>query len=72
MDWRLWHYARDKGVKCVVNCDAHRAEHSMFLRLGAGMARKGWLEKKDVMNTLPLDDLRQELQRKRSKLKSSA
>jgi DNA polymerase (family 10) len=69
MDWRLWHYARDKGVKCVINCDAHRAEHSMFLRLGAGMARKGWLEKKDVMNTLPLDELRKALQQKRAKLR---
>ena len=45
MDWRLWHYAKDKGVKCVINCDAHRNEHARFLRLGAGIARKGWLEK---------------------------
>jgi DNA polymerase (family 10) len=27
MDWRLWCYARNKGVKCVINCDAHRHEH---------------------------------------------
>ena len=26
MDWRLWHYAKDKGVKCAINCDAHRYE----------------------------------------------
>src|SRR5438445_9121742 len=48
MDWRLWRHAKDKGVKCVINCDAHRLEHAGFLRLGAGIARKGWLEKKDV------------------------
>jgi DNA polymerase (family 10) len=64
MDWRLWHYAKGKGVKCVINCDAHRNEHAGFLRLGAGIARKGWLEKKDVINTLPLPALQKELKRK--------
>jgi DNA polymerase (family 10) len=67
MDWRLWHYAKDKGVKCVINCDAHRNEHAQFLRLGAGIARKGWLEAKNVINTLPLDKLRKELRRKRAR-----
>jgi DNA polymerase (family X) len=67
LDWRQWPYAKSKGVKCVINCDAHRLEHAGFLRLGAGIARKGWLEKKDVINTLPLDKLTQELQRKRSR-----
>jgi DNA polymerase (family 10) len=66
LDWRLWPYAKSKGVKCVINPDAHRNEHAMFLRLGAGVARKGWLEKADVINTLPLDKLRKELKRKRS------
>jgi DNA polymerase (family 10) len=67
MDWRLWHYAKDKGVKCVINCDAHRYEDAGFLRLGAGLARKGWLEKKDVINTLPLSALRQALQQKKKR-----
>jgi DNA polymerase (family 10) len=67
MDWRHWPYAKSKGVKCAINCDAHRLEHAGFLRLGAGIARKGWLEKKDVINTLPLEKLRAELQRKRSR-----
>ena len=67
LDWRLWPYAKSKGVKCVINCDAHRTEHAGFLRLGAGIARKGWLEKKDVINTLPLDKLLKELQRKRNR-----
>jgi DNA polymerase (family 10) len=66
MDWRFWPYAKSKGVKCVINCDAHRFEHAGFLRLGAGMARKGWLEKKDIINTLPLEKLQKELARKRS------
>ena len=67
MDWRLWPYAKSKGVKCVINCDAHRNEHAGFLRLGASVARKGWLEKSDVINTLPLKELKQELQRKRGR-----
>jgi DNA polymerase (family 10) len=70
MDWRQWPYARSKGVKCVINCDAHRFEHAGFLRLGAGMARKGGLTKEDVINTLPLPKLLQELKRKRARVKS--
>jgi DNA polymerase (family 10) len=67
LDWRLWPYAKSKGVKCVINCDAHRNEHASYLRLGAGIARKGWQEKKDVINTLSLDKLRKELLKKRSR-----
>jgi DNA polymerase (family X) len=67
LDWRLWPYARSQGVKCVINCDAHRFEHASFLRLGAGIARKGWLEKKDVINTLPLDKLVKALKQKRER-----
>jgi DNA polymerase (family 10) len=68
MDWRYWPYARSKGVKCVINCDAHRAEHAGFLRLGAGIARKGWLTKTDVINTLPYHKLRVALASKRRRL----
>ena len=64
LDWRLWPYAKSKGVKCVINPDAHRNEHAGFLRLGAGIARKGWLEQTDVVNTLTLKSLRKELKRK--------
>ncbi|HVM50905.1 MAG TPA: DNA polymerase/3'-5' exonuclease PolX [Candidatus Acidoferrum sp.] len=67
LDWRLWPYAKSKGVKCAINCDGHRVEHAGFLRLGAGIARKGWLTREDVMNTLPLDKLRKELGRKRAR-----
>jgi DNA polymerase (family 10) len=67
MDWRLWPYAKAKGVKCVINPDAHRMEHAGFLRLGAGVARKGWLERGDVINTLSLGELRAALARKRAR-----
>ena len=61
LDWRHWVYARKKGVKCVINPDAHRNEHAGFLRLGAGIARKGWLTKTDVINAGPWAELRKEL-----------
>jgi DNA polymerase (family 10) len=67
MDWRHWKHATSKGVKCVINCDAHRFEHAGFLRLGTGIARKGWLTKGDVINTLPLAALQEELKRKRQR-----
>ncbi len=61
MDWRWWHRARDKGVKCVINPDAHRVAQFAMLRHGVTMARKGWLRKEDVMNTMPLEAMRKEL-----------
>ena len=67
MDWRWWPYAKSKGVKCAINCDAHRFEDAGLLRLGAGIARKGWLTKEDVVNTLPLKALLKELGRKRAR-----
>lgn len=69
MDWHLWRYAKEKGVRCVINPDAHRNEHAGYLRLGAGVARKGWLEKTDVVNTLSLQALRVALGKKRDRLK---
>ncbi len=61
LDWRHWFYAKSKGVKCVINPDAHKNVHAGFLRLGAGMARKGWLEQTDVVNTLTLASLKRVL-----------
>ncbi len=66
LDWRQWQYARSKGVKCVINPDAHRNEQAGYLRLGAGVARKGWLTKSDVINTQSLDKLRKALRLKRN------
>ncbi len=61
LDWRHWPYATGKGVKCVINPDAHRNEHAGFLRLGAGVARKGWLKAGDVVNSLGRKKLAGEL-----------
>ena len=66
LDWRLWPYAKSQGVRCVINPDAHRNEHAGFLRLGIGIARKGWLEQADVVNTLTFKSLLKELKQKRA------
>jgi DNA polymerase (family 10) len=63
MDWRWWHRARDKGVKCAINPDAHRIAQFAMLRHGVTLARKGWLRREDVINTLPLDAVRKALAR---------
>jgi DNA polymerase (family 10) len=70
LDWRHWPYAKSKGVRCVINPDTHRNEQAGFLRLGAGIARKGWLTRDDVVNTLPRRALMHELQRKRKRGRS--
>lgn len=68
MDWRWWHYAKEKGLRCAINPDAHRTEGLQDLWLGITQARKGWLTRLDVINCLPLGKIEQELQRKRKKM----
>lgn len=65
LDWRWWPMAKEKGVKCVINPDAHRAERLQDLWFGIGIARKGWLTKDDVMNCLPLEKIENALAGKR-------
>ena len=65
LDWRWWPLAKEKGVKCVINPDAHRTERLQELWFGIGVARKGWLTKSDVMNTLPLGKIEAALRAKR-------
>ena len=66
LDWRWWPLAKQKGVRCVINPDAHRTERLQDLWFGVGIARKGWLTKSDVMNCLPLGKIESALQAKRS------
>ncbi len=65
LDWRWWPLAKEKGVKCVINPDAHRTERLQELWFGIGVARKGWLTKADVMNCLPLGKIEKALRAKR-------
>jgi DNA polymerase (family 10) len=50
--------AREEGVLVSINSDAHSIADFDNLRFGVGQARRGWLEKKDVLNTRPLAMLR--------------
>jgi DNA polymerase (family 10) len=47
--------AKQRGVKVVISTDAHSTTHFRFMKYGVITARRGWLEKKDVINTLPLE-----------------
>ena len=66
LDWRWWPLAREKGVKCSINPDAHTTAGLQDLLFGVGIARKGWLTKDDVINTLPLTGIEKILHAKRS------
>jgi DNA polymerase (family 10) len=57
MDWRWWKLATEKGVKCAINPDAHATAHLDFLWFGVKLARKGWLTREDVINTLDLSEM---------------
>jgi DNA polymerase (family 10) len=49
--------AKDRAVKIVISTDAHSTHGLSLMRYGVQMARRGWIEKKDVINTLPCDEL---------------
>jgi DNA polymerase (family 10) len=65
LDWRWWPLAKEKGVKCVINPDAHGIERLQDLWFGVGVARKGWLTREDVVNCLPLGKIETALGAKR-------
>ena len=65
MDWRWWPLAKEKGVKCSINPDAHSVPALQDLVFGVGAARKGWLSREDVINTLPLGKIEEQLVVKR-------
>jgi DNA polymerase (family 10) len=69
MDWRWWPLAKEKGVKCAINPDAHHTDQLQFLHFGIGAARKGWLTRQDVVNTQPLGRIEAVLAAKRNATK---
>jgi DNA polymerase (family X) len=46
--------AKARGAKFVINTDAHHPKHLLNMRYGVITARRGWLTRADVLNTLPL------------------
>jgi DNA polymerase (family 10) len=47
--------ARERGVKVVISTDSHSTTHLPYMKYGVRTARRAWLSKNDVLNTLPLD-----------------
>ena len=54
---------KNNGVKVSIDTDAHSTSDLDLMRFGIGQARRGWIEKEDVINTLELGVLRQVLKR---------
>lgn len=50
-----------KGVKMVINTDSHAANQLALMEYGVSVARRGWAEKKDIINTLGYDKIIEEL-----------
>jgi DNA polymerase (family 10) len=57
LDWRFLRRARDKGIKIPVDPDAHALAGLDDMRYGIGVARKGWLRREDVLNTMQTEEL---------------
>jgi DNA polymerase (family 10) len=55
--------ARDAGVRISIASDAHAPEQLDFMRFGVAQARRGWIEKRDIVNTLGLSRLRKLMRR---------
>jgi DNA polymerase (family 10) len=65
------HHARlckQHGVKLVISTDSHHTRHLENIRYGVLTARRGWLEKQDVLNTLPAPEFLAALKRPAAKL----
>jgi DNA polymerase (family 10) len=49
--------AKERGVRFVLGTDSHSVNHFDFMRFGIATARRGWLEKKDILNTSSVKDI---------------
>jgi DNA polymerase (family 10) len=47
--------AKERGVKIVINTDSHHTSHMEKIKYGVLQARRAWLTKNDVLNTLPVE-----------------
>lgn len=65
IDWRHLRYAKEKGVLISINPDAHSAGGLIEVLYGIGIARKGWQEKKDILNTRTVLEIKDIFKNKR-------
>jgi DNA polymerase (family X) len=64
--------AKQRGVKIVISTDSHTTRNLLFMKYGVETARRGWIEKKDVINSLPLKEFLAALRPKPAAVKSKA
>ncbi len=57
--------AVEKGVKIAIVTDAHAPSHLRYLRIGLGLARRGWAKKEDILNTMSLEEIKRFVNQKR-------
>jgi len=55
LDWRMVRRARELGVTVSIGADAHSTAGMTNVAVGVGIARKGWLEPPQVLNTRDAD-----------------
>ncbi|MDP2671537.1 MAG: DNA polymerase/3'-5' exonuclease PolX [bacterium] len=55
--------AKDSGVKFSIDTDAHHSSHLNLMEYGVSVARRGWCEKGDIINTLSLPEIKRILKR---------
>jgi len=56
--------AKEAGVKMTIDTDSHQKEQLYFMEYGVSQARRGWAEKKDIVNTLPFKKLIEEFKKR--------
>ena len=57
--------AKELGVQIAISTDAHDTGNLDYMRLGIAQARRGWLEKENVLNTCDTNELRKLLNKRR-------
>ncbi len=65
LDWRVLREVKKRGVLISINPDAHSQDGLRDVTWGVGIARKGWLEKKDVVNTMTLAEITKFLKKRK-------
>lgn len=64
--------ARELGIKVAIDTDAHNTAQLQFIKYGIDQARRGWLEKRHVLNAMPLRELELWLKQRRKFRKAAA
>jgi DNA polymerase (family 10) len=59
--------ARELGVMIAINADAHVTTQLNYMRYGVYIARRGWLERGNILNAMPVEELRAWLAQKRGR-----